>query len=155
AGLSGLMQRFSLQRNLATQENELHRARDLLLDKVRGLVEQLQDVVRLEILGPNDAFQFLYRLLNYNSEKFPSSQLSDPDDIDFHSCNSTLECHPDHLQLDDFHVRVLTVKEPPSQTSPNLFGKAQEVPGNLIMVSEWKPESAWNMRKLIKSAQRH
>jgi hypothetical protein len=37
------------------------------------------------------------------------------------SCGSTLECHHDHLRLDDFYVPALTLKEPPGQTFARLL----------------------------------
>jgi type IV secretion system protein VirB4 len=154
-GLRALLERFSLQRKLSVAGDELHTARDLLLSRVTGLVNHLQDLVRLEVLGTRESIHFLRRLLNYNPEKSAPILNAHPSAVDFHVCNSSLECHADHLKLDNDCVRVLTVKELPSQTYPNVLRTLQEISANLIAVMEWKVEPSWNMRKLIKSAQRH
>jgi type IV secretion system protein VirB4 len=154
-GLSAVFQKVSMTRRLSSTEDELHRARDLLLARVHGFTEQMLDLVRFDVLDIREGVRFLRRLLNYDSGKSASIPESNLSVLDFHLCNSSLECHSDHLKLGDDVIRVLTVKEPPSQTFPNLLSHLQEIPANLIAVIEWKAESAWNMRKLIKNAQRH
>ena len=60
----------------------------------------------------------------------------------------------DHLALDDYYVRVLTLKEPPAQTFPNLLAALQELPSNFIAVTEWSREDNFAMRKAINSQSR-
>jgi len=154
-GPSDLLARFSMSQTLSAEAAELHRARDLLLDKTRGFIEQLQDVALFETMPAAEVVQFLRRLLNYNPEKLTPLSPVNFTDLDFRVCNSGLECHSDRLKLDDDFVRVVTLKEPPSYTSPDLLHKLQEIPANLIVAVEWKPVSPWDMRKRIKSAERH
>ena len=36
--------------------------------------------------------------------------------VDFQACDSALECHRDHLRLDDYYAQVLSLTEPPAET---------------------------------------
>ncbi len=75
--------------------------------------------------------------------------------VDFQACDSVLECHRDHLLLDDFYVEVLTLKIPPSRSFAHLLRGLQEIPCNYIIASEWKREDGLAMRRLIQSKRRH
>jgi hypothetical protein len=56
--------------------------------------------------------------------------------VDFQACDSALECHPDHLRLDDFYLQVLTLKDPPVQTFANLLRGLHEITCSVLAVSE-------------------
>ncbi|MBK7929275.1 MAG: hypothetical protein IPJ98_17905 [Bryobacterales bacterium] len=77
------------------------------------------------------------------------------EDVAFQLCGSTLECFPDHLQFDGYAIRVLTLKEPPAQTFPNLMRGLHAVPSSFILASEWSGESCATVRRLIQSKRRH
>jgi len=51
---------------------------------------------------------------------------------------STLECHRDHLRLDDCYVKVLGVTEPPAQTFSHMLRALLELSANVIVAAEWK-----------------
>jgi type IV secretion/conjugal transfer VirB4 family ATPase len=122
---------------------------------VNSFVVQLQDAVRLELLDVQAGFHVFSRLLNYAPDKSDSMRLYSDEGIDFQLANSALECHRDHLALDDYYVRVLTLKEPPAQTFPNLLAALLELPSNFIAVTEWSREDNFAMRKAINSQRRH
>lgn len=136
-------------------ENDLGRAMQALTNKVSSFVVQLRDVVELQVLDTQQAFQILGRLLNYTPFKTEALRLHAPHDLDFQLANSTLECHREHLRLDDYYVRVLTLKEPPAQTHAGMFGSLQEIPCNFVTVTEWKREDNLAMRRAINSRRRH
>src|SRR3990172_2699332 len=73
------------------------------------------------VLGKQEAFTFFRRVLNYDPVRADSVRLREDALLDYDVCDATLECHRTHLRLDDAYVRVLTLKEPPSQTFPHLF----------------------------------
>jgi len=146
---------LSRGRSLRVLETDLAQALSSLGHKVNSFVVQLHDAVRLELLDVQAGFHVFSRLLNYAPEKSDSMRLYSDEGIDFQLANSALECHRDHLALDDYYVRVLTLKEPPAQTFPNLLAALQELPSNFIAVTEWSREDNFAMRKAINSQRRH
>ena len=152
---SATREALSTDTRIAALENGLERACETLANKVTSFVVQLQDVVQLDRLDKQAAFGFFRRLLNYAPYKSDTGRLKYDEFVDFQACDSALECHRDHLQVDDYHVRVLTLKDPPSRTFAHLLRGLQEIPSNFILASEWKRESNLAMRKLIQSKRRH
>src|SRR5205823_6672345 len=96
----------------AVLEAELDRARDTLKTRVKTFIVQLSDCVRATVLDKQQAFRFLRSLVNYAPHKI-DVPLKHDNFVDFQACDSALECHRDHLRLDDYFVQVMTVKEPP------------------------------------------
>jgi type IV secretion system protein VirB4 len=136
-------------------EGDLSRAVEAITNKVTNLVVQLRDVFGIELLDTQAAFPLFARLLNYAPFKCDALRLHATEDVDYQLANSALECHRDHLQIDDYQVRVLTLKELPAQTFPNMLRSLQELPSNLIAVTEWKREDNFDMRRAINSHRRH
>ena len=146
---------LSQSKTLRILETDLIRAIQTLSTKVTSFAVQLRDAVDLEILTVETAFQVLARMLNYAPYKTEALRLHAAEDLDFQLANSALECHRDHLRLDDYHVRVLTLKEPPAQTHANMFRALQELPSNFVAVTEWKREDNFAIRRLIHRRRRH
>lgn len=153
--LAALQERLSSQRTLTVLEDELRRARELLENKVMNFIVQLPDALHAQVLDKQRAFGFLRRLLNYTAYKTDSVRLKYDAFVDYQACASTLECHRDHLRLDDFYIQTLTLKEPPAQTFAHILRSLQEIPCNFVIASEWKRETNLAMRKLIQSKRRH
>ena len=59
------------------------------------------------------------------------------------------------LRLDDYYVKVLTLKEPSAQSFPLIFKNLLEVQANFHIVTEWKKEDSGKARKTIQSKRRH
>ena len=95
------------------------------------------------------------RLLNYDLHKAHAIRCHHDTFLDFDLCDSALECHRTHLRLDDYHVRVLTLKEPPAHTFAHLFQALYEIPSNLILVNEWQREGQGAVRREIHAKRRH
>ncbi len=146
---------LSTERQIGLLEEDLTRAREILAHRVMSFVAQLPEALHAEVLPKDQAFQFLRRLLNYAPYKADGVRLKYDDFVDFQACGSALECHRDHLRLDDFYVAVLTVKEPPGRTFAHLLRGLLEVPCNFVLASEWKRESNQKMLSRIRSKRRH
>ncbi|MDX2181145.1 MAG: DUF87 domain-containing protein [Bryobacteraceae bacterium] len=142
-------------RTLRVLETDLQQARETITNKVASFVVQMRDVLGVELLGKQAAFHLFCRLLNYAPHKSDFLRSHSDVDLDYQVAASALECHRDHLSLDGYFIRVLTLKEPPAQTYPNLLGALQELPSNFIAVSEWRREDNFDMRKAINSRRRH
>jgi type IV secretion/conjugal transfer VirB4 family ATPase len=136
-------------------DGEIERLRGRLLHKVDAFVAQLQDTVRPRVLAKGEAFRFFRQVLNYDPVKADAIRLREDTFLDYHAGDSTLECHRNHLRLDDYHVRVLTLKEPPAQTFPHLFQALYEIPSNLILMTDWRREGQAAIRKMIHAMRRH
>jgi type IV secretion system protein VirB4 len=136
-------------------DDGLARARAELVQNVESLIVQLRDVVPLEVLRVDDAFRFFRRLLNYAPHKAESAHLKHTHFIGSQAADSALECHRDHLRLDDHFVQVLTLKEPPVHTFAHLLRDLQEIPSNFVIATEWTRADNGRVRRLIQSKRRH
>jgi len=59
----------------------------------------------------------LYRTLNFSPVKVGLARLRYNTFLDTQLCDSFLECHRGHLRLDDYYVKVLTLRNPPRRAS--------------------------------------
>jgi len=117
-------------------EQELERSKQVLAQRVASLFVQLQDIVHLRLLDKKEAFLVMRGLLNFAPHKAEGPALGYDQYIDYQLCDSAIECHRDYLLLDEYYVKVLTLKEPPPYTSGHLFRGIEALPGSFILVSE-------------------
>lgn len=116
---------------------------------------QLADMTGIETLDASTAFKVLHRLINLDRNKIDSATLIDRLGLDYQLCSSELEAHKGFLKLDDKPLKVLTLKEPPSETWPLILKNLLEIRAGFTVVSEWKPIDNGKARKLIHSRRRH
>jgi type IV secretion/conjugal transfer VirB4 family ATPase len=145
---------LSANKTLTVAGDDLDRARELMANKAASFAIQLHDVVGIELLQRQAAFQFFRRLLNFAPHKLYSGLKYDLH-LDYFACDSALECYRDHLRIDDYFVQVLTLKEPPVQTFAHILETLEQVPCNYIIANEWSRESNLAARKEINSKRRH
>ncbi len=143
------------ERRIELLEADLDRAQQELASKVRNFGTQLRDFVSVVVLDKNEGFRFLRGLLNYEPHKVKDVDLAYDSYVDFQACGSVLECHRDHLRLDNEFVQVLTLKDPPTHTYAHLLKGLQEVPAQFVAASEWKRADNHAIRRLIQSKRRH
>jgi len=143
------------EQRLTVLASELTRAQQTLSSKVTSFLVQLRDLVNAELLKKDEAFQFLSRLVNYAPYRADHMDLKYDLFVDQQLAGSSLECHRDHLRLDDYHIKGLSVIEPPAQTFAHMLRALLELPANVIVASEWKRASNARIRKLIRSKRRH
>lgn len=134
---------------------QIERDRLRLRQKVESLSGQLNDLTTVELPGAEETLRILRRLVNFRPSKFEASRLYGARHLDWQLCDSELEAHRGYLRLDDEHVRVLTLKELPSETRPLLLQGLFDVPGNFHVVTEWHPVDNARARKEIASRRRH
>ena len=151
---ASIREALSTGQAITVLEADLDRAREMLSNKAASFVVQLQDAVGIDLASKPAAYAFFRRLLNYAPHK-AAVPLKHDSHLDYFVCDSLLECHRDHLRLDDHSVQVLTLKEPPAQTFAHLLSTLQEIPSNAVIVSEWKRESNFRIRKEINAKRRH
>ena len=114
-----------------------------------------QDFVSVRMVGKEDAFRVLTQILNFAPHKIEHARLKHDTFLDYYLSGSHLECHRGHLRVDDYYVRVLTLKEPSAQTFPLILKRLLEVEANFHVVTEWKKEDAGKTRRVIQAKRRH
>ncbi len=141
------------QRTLLYEQIERDRLR--LQQKVQSLSGQLSDLMTVELLGAEKTFRLVRRLVNFRPSKIHDARLYDTRYLDWQLCDSELEAHRGHLRLDDDYVRVLTLKELPSETHPLILNGLLDIPANFHVVSEWHSVDNAAARKEINNRRRH
>ena len=153
--LSELRAWFSTQKQVVLQDRELSRAEALLLQKTRSFLLQVSDFLPVRLVDKQDAFRVLSQILNFAPQKIEYARLKHDTFLDYYVCGSHLECHRGHLRVDDYYVKVLTLKEPSAQSFPLLLKRLLEVQANFYVVTEWKKEDAGKTRHVIQAKRRH
>jgi type IV secretion system protein VirB4 len=143
----------SKERSLLCEQIERDRLR--LQQKVNSLSGQLSDLMTVGLPGAEETFRILRRLVNLRPTKIDDVPLFDAQRLDWQVCDSELEAHRGYLRVDDDYLRVLTLKELPSETRPLLLQGIFDVPANFHIVTEWHPATNEKARKEIASRRRH
>jgi type IV secretion system protein VirB4 len=125
-----------------------------LQQKADAFVVQLADTVKPTLLPRAEAFRFFRRLVNYAPHKIDAPLKYDTH-LDFYVGDSAVDCHRDHLEVDDFHVKVLTMKEPPAKTFAHVLQDLYTVPSPFIACMEWQRLSNARMRRDLHARRRH
>ena len=150
--LRGLL---STEKEVLLLDAEISRATAAINQKVRSFILQISDFVAAEVLPKAEAFGFLKRTLNFSPLKLEQAHLKHDTFLDYYLCESHLECHRGFLRLDDYYVKVLTLKEPSARSFPLIFQRLLEVNANFFVVTEWNRENPDRSRNLIQSRRRH
>jgi len=115
----------------------------------------LADTLKPRLARQAEAYALLRRLLNYAPARNAGVHLTADGSLDYAVADSTLECHRGYLRLDEHAVRVLTLKEPPSQTFAAMLRALYELPAEFIAVNEWRREGQGPTRRAIQAKRRH
>ncbi|MGA8109138.1 MAG: DUF87 domain-containing protein [Acidobacteriaceae bacterium] len=155
ASLRDLRALFSGNKERTLLYEQIERDRLRLQQKVNSLSGQLNDLMTVELSGAEETFRVLRRLVNLRPSKIQNARLYSARQIDSQLCDSELEAHRGYLRLDDDYLRVLTLKELPSETRPLLLQGLFDIPANFHVVTEWHPVDNAKARKEIASRRRH
>jgi type IV secretion system protein VirB4 len=134
---------------------QIERDRLRLQQKVQSLSGQLNDLMKIELSGAERTFRLLRRLVNFRPSKIDDAPLRGSRHLDWQVCDSELEAHRGYLRVDEDYIRVLTLKELPSETRPLLLRGLFDIPANFHVVTEWHPVDNAKARKEIASRRRH
>jgi type IV secretion system protein VirB4 len=153
--LADLRAHFSGQKQLVILGQHVSNAQTALLQKARSFMLQVSDFLAVRMLDKGEAFRVLKRTLNFHPDKLELAKLKYDTFLDYYLPESPIECHRGHLRVDDYYVKVLTLKEPSAQSFPLIFKRLLEVEANYYVVTEWKKEDSGKMRRVIQSKRRH
>src|SRR5579885_271693 len=145
----------STKQQVVLIDSEIEKSRTALLAEVRNFTSQVNDFTNVEILPKQKAATVVKSILNFSSQKINGARLKHDTFLDWQLSESHLECHRGHLRLDDYFVKVLTLKEPSAQSFPLIFKRLLEVPANYYVVTEWLKQSPDKSRHEIHSRRRH
>lgn len=129
---------LSVRRAMTVLSGELTRAVTHLHTKAQAFQAHLSDTVMPRLLAKEDIFSVLRMLLNPAPHKAEAGALKYDTHLDFFAADSTVECERDTLRIDDYRVKVLTMKEPPSRTFAHVLEDLQTVPSRFVACLEWQ-----------------
>src|SRR5216684_4531358 len=155
ATLKRLLARFSSKKQIVLLGRAVSHAQVVLRQKVESFIVQVSDFVSVRLLGKDEAFRVMKRTLNFAPEKIENARLQHDTFLDYYLPESHLECHRGHLRLDDYYVKVLTLKEPSAPSLPLIFKSLLEVQANYHVVTKWKKEDSGKTRRSIQMKRRH
>ena len=155
AAARALYAQFSGKRKVLVLGQEVQSAQSALLQKAQSFILQVSDFLPARILDKQEAFRVLKKTLNFDPDKLDLARLKYDTFLDYYLCESHLECHRGHLRVDDYYVKVLTLKEPSAQSFPLIFKRLLEVEANYYVVTEWKKEDSGKTRRAIEAKRRH
>ena len=145
---------LSPSRVLHLLDEELERAVATLHHKAEAFRVQLSDVGP-ERLPKAEAFRFFRELVNYDEATIDAAKLRYDTHVDYFVSDSAVECHRDCLQVGHRHVKVLSMKEPPSQTFAHVLRDLHAIPGEFIACLEWQRIASDRMRRDLHTRRRH
>jgi len=146
---------FSTRKQVVFLDREITKAQATLLQKALSFILQVSDFLTVRLLDKQEAFRILKKTLNFAPEKLELAKLKHDTFLDYYLCESHLECHRGHLRLDDYYVKILTLKEPSAQSFPLIFKRLLEVEANYYVATEWKKEDSGKTRRIIQAKRRH
>ena len=146
---------LSTRKQVVLLDREISKAQAALLQKSESFILQVSDFLPIRLLDKHEAFRVLKKTLNFAPDKLELAKLKYDTFLDYYLCESHLECHRGHLRLDDYYVKVLTLKEPSAQSFPLIFKRLLEVQANYYVATEWKREDAVKTRRIIQAKRRH
>jgi type IV secretion/conjugal transfer VirB4 family ATPase len=146
---------FSTRKQVVFLDQEITAAQATLIQKAESFILQVSDFLTARLVDKQEAFRILKRTLNFAPDKLELARLKYDTFLDYYLCESHLECHRGYLRLDDYYVKVLTLKEPSAQSFPLIFKRLLEVEANYYVVTEWKKEDSGKTRRIIQAKRRH
>lgn len=145
AAATGLLTRvltsFSSKKTIAVSLESQAATLARLMQQVNTFLASTEDFAEVRLLPAPDVYSVFRALLNPDpiKRKAPlgDGALEYPA---YFAADSNFRAHETHLELDDYFVRVLTLKGLPHQTQPNLLKALRFVPGNYHIATMWAPE---------------
>jgi len=153
--LKRLLTRFSSKKQIVFLDRAVSQAQASLRQRIESFIVQVSDFVAVRMLDKHDAFRIMKKTLNFASQKTELAKLKHDSFLDYYLPESHLECHRGHLRVDDYYVKVLTLKEPSAQSFPLIFKSLLEVQANYYIATEWKKEDSGKTRRTIQAKRRH
>jgi type IV secretion system protein TrbE len=131
----GFRRAFGVESAVTTLREGIEANCRILEQAARSFIKQTE--LNATLLTTEEAFAFYRRILNPDPRKAAAVQLRVDDPISLQIVDSELECHRDHLRLDDYFIKTLTQKRLPASTFANMLADLASVKANLVIATEW------------------
>jgi type IV secretion system protein VirB4 len=126
-----------------------------LLAATRSFQQSIADTLAPRLLNQQEAFRFLRFLLNLDWQIAGRVPLKSRHMIDYQAVASRLDWdRQGRVTIGERKIRILSLKELPSFTTPNLFRDLAAIPAELILWSEWKRTENPQLRKAVSEKRR-
>ena len=142
----------SLRRAADDVAAQAERALEILGGAVRSFQSLMDDLLATRVLHEREARLFLRRLVNYDAIHAAAFH-SESGRLDTTTLDSQIEVYADHLRLNDFFVKSISLKQLPGSTAPNLLADLLAIDSDLIVSTEWKRKSNLHIRRVIRAKQ--
>ncbi len=146
---------FLNKKALRILTRELEENRERLLAQTQAFERSIGDLIGLRLLPKADAFQFFRVLANLDRETAGMQTLRHDSHVDFYMTSSAAAPHRDGLRIGHQNVEVLSLRELPSETFPNVFRELLKLECNFILASEFRRLLNDDAIAKIRSAQSH
>jgi type IV secretion system protein VirB4 len=143
----------SLQHPTEQVAAEAKRALEILNGAVRSFQSSVDDLLATKVLHEREARLFLRSLVNYDPAHAAAFHCEAGGPLDVTTIDSQVDVYADHLRVNDFFVKSISLKQLPGSTAPNLLGDLLATDSELIAWTEWKPKSNLYMRRVIRAKQ--
>jgi len=154
-GAPSAMRTISNKKVLRVLAHQLERNRNTLLGHVESFQRTIGDLLGISLLRKMDSFAFLRLLANLDPEVAAAGRLKYDRYIDYYLPSLPLACIDDGIRLGEAQVEVLSLKEPPATTFPNVLRHLLAIEANFILCSEFKPVLNEKAITTIRTAQNH
>ncbi len=132
------------------------RATVALKTTVHSFIQYLKDLFEPRILQKQEAFWLFRKLLNLTDDVAGRIPLKRNTDVDWQSVATRLDWHQNgRLTFDDRAAKMISLKELPSSTGPNLFRDVLEVDCDMILCTQWIRRSNPEVRRAVKLKKAH
>ncbi len=123
---------------------------------VHSFVQYVQDLFTPRILSKQEAFWLFRKLLNLTDTVAGRLPLKRNADVDWQCVASRLDWHRNgRLTVDDRAVKMISLKELPSSTGPNVFREVLEVDCDMILCTQWIRRENPQVRRAVKLKKAH
>ena len=146
---------LSNRKVLRVLADQLERNRTILLGHVESFRRTLDDLLGLRILAKGEAFQFFRLLANLDPEIAGAERLKFDGHVDYFLPSVPVACVREGVRVGDADVEVLSLREPPAETFPNVIRELLKLQTNFILCSEYKRITNESAITKIREAQNH
>jgi type IV secretion system protein TrbE len=138
AALRELKAQFTSESMKVLQRTQIAADVELLEQRVQMFIRQMAEFTPVIRLSSDEQFTFLRRLLNFDQWRIDGKPQAGQF-LDYQVVNSNIEGEREHLRVGDHFVRLFTMKEAISATSPLVLDQLLKISCNFYAVTEWTP----------------
>lgn len=117
--------------------------------QAEAFVAQMKDIAHVCIAGKSQVYRLLRRLVNYEHAVAESVELKYDEHLDYFAADSAVEGHRGYIRVGDHFARVLTLKDAPASTCPDLLRMLRQIPAECVIATEWRATDGIDARQLI------